>query len=56
VELRGEDLSFYSNGIKSVGKKMSISGITVTSIEAFLTVGPILPTAWRQKPADIDME
>jgi len=38
VELRGEDLSFYSNGIKSVGKKMSISGITVTSIEAFLTV------------------
>jgi len=51
VQLKGEDSSFYSNGIKSVDKKMSVSDITATNISL-----SILPTRWRQKPADIDME
>ena len=51
MQLKGDDSSFYSNGIKSVGKKMSVSDITATNISL-----SILPTTWRQKPADIDME
>jgi len=64
AELKGKDLSCYSNKIESFGlrkcpydlrltNKAYLNAITVTNISTFLRV---LPTRWQQKSTGIDME